>query len=86
MDKIQLLTKNMLGESLTHETCFSTNGSCLNNMEANLNKSLNYIKEAAENQADIVLFPEVQLTNFFPQYPNVNAEEYKVSIDSHIIR
>ena len=44
------------------------------------------IKEAAENQADIVLFPEVQLTNFFPQYPNVNAEEYKVSIDSHIIR
>ena len=35
------------------------------------------IKEAAENQADIVLFPEVQLTNFFPQYPNVNTEEYK---------
>ena len=38
----------------------------LNNMEADLNKSLKYIKEAAENQADIVLFPEVQLTNFFP--------------------
>lgn len=49
----------------------------LNNMEADLNKSLKYIKEAAENQVDIVLFPEVQLTNFFPQYPNVNTEEYK---------
>ena len=49
----------------------------LNNMEADLNKSLKYIKEAAENQADIVLFPEVQLTNFFTQYPNVNTEEYK---------
>lgn len=51
--------------------------SSLNNMEANLNKSLKYIKEAAENQADIVLFPEVQLTNFFPQYTDVNTEEYK---------
>ena len=38
-------------------------------VEANLEKSLSYINEAAQNGADMVLFPEVQLTEFFPQYP-----------------
>lgn len=37
-------------------------------IEKNLAKSLNAIKEAAENNADLILFPEVQLTEFFPQY------------------
>ena len=47
------------------------------NLLKDLTRFPQVIKEAAENQADIVLFPEVQLTNFFPQYPNVNTEEYK---------
>ena len=34
---------------------------------ANLEKSIRAIKEAAENGADLILFPEVQLTEFFPQ-------------------
>lgn len=37
-------------------------------MKQNLEKSILFIKEAAENNADIILFPEVQLTEFFPQY------------------
>lgn len=37
----------------------------LNNMEADLNKSLKYIKEAAENQADIVLFPGGSINELF---------------------
>lgn len=36
-------------------------------VELNLNKSLQAIKVASENGADLVLFPEVQLTEFFPQ-------------------
>lgn len=35
----------------------------------NLSKSIQLLKAAAENKADLVLFPEVQLTEFFPQYP-----------------
>ena len=35
-------------------------------MELNLNKSLRAIELAAGQGADLVLFPEVQLTEFFP--------------------
>ncbi len=59
--------------------------SSLNNMEANLNKSLNYVKEAAENQADIVLFPEVQLTNFFHHYPESIRTEALMGADVILI-
>ncbi len=55
-------------------------------MEINLQKSLDYIKEAAENNADLVLFPEVQLTEFFPQNRNRNVEAYKIDINSDIIK
>ncbi|MBQ7757942.1 nitrilase-related carbon-nitrogen hydrolase, partial [Anaerotignum sp.] len=36
-------------------------------MEANYKKSVAMIEEAAKNGADLVCFPEVQLTPFFPQ-------------------
>ena len=36
-------------------------------VKENLNKSLNAIAEAAKNHADMILFPKVQLTEFFPQ-------------------
>lgn len=38
-------------------------------MGENLEKSLRYMREAAQNGADLVCFPEIQLTPFFPQYP-----------------
>ena len=34
----------------------------------NLEKSIRLIREAAGKKADMILFPEVQLTEFFPQY------------------
>ena len=34
----------------------------------NLDKIIECIKEASENNADLILFPEFQLTEFFPQY------------------
>ena len=36
-------------------------------VQKNLAKSLNAMKDAAANGADLILFPEVQLTDFFPQ-------------------
>lgn len=54
-------------------------------VEANLKKSLESIREASQNGADIVLFPEVQLTQFFPQYREQNVDNYKITADSKIV-
>lgn len=52
------------------------------NMEANLNKSIELIGKAAEERADLILFPEVQLTEFFPQYEKLDVRKYLLGIDS----
>ena len=52
---------------------------------ANLEKSIRAIKEAAENGADLILFPEVQLTEFFPQYPGQDVTQYRISLDSEVV-
>lgn len=54
-------------------------------VEANLEKSLGAIAAAAEKGADLILFPEVQLTEFFPQYPGLDAARYAVTIDHPIV-
>ena len=55
-------------------------------VEANLEKSLRAIADAAEQGADLVLFPEVQLTEFFPQYPGGDASKYAVTLADPIVR
>ncbi len=55
-------------------------------IKSNFTKSCNAIKEAAEMGADLVLFPEVQLTEFFPQYHDKDITGYETTIDSDIIR
>ncbi len=52
----------------------------------NLGKSIQLLKAAAENKADLVLFPEVQLTEFFPQYPGKDVSQYAIPLDSDIIK
>lgn len=37
-------------------------------IQDNLDKSIEFIRQASENHASLILFPEVQLTEFFPQY------------------
>lgn len=54
-------------------------------IQSNLEKSLNAIHEAASNGADIVLFPEVQLTEFFPQYKGRDVKAYGVEILDDIV-
>ena len=55
-------------------------------MESNLVKSINAIKEASQQGADLVLFPEVQLTEFFPQYRLQDVTAYQVTLDSDIVK
>lgn len=62
-------------------------------MEANLEKSIHAMEAAAANGADLILYPEVQLTEFFPQYPIAHYREtgfdpgqYEVSADSDIVK
>ena len=52
----------------------------------NLSKSLRAIEAAAEQGADLVLFPEVQLTEFFPQYEGKDAVRYRLTIDSEEVQ
>lgn len=54
-------------------------------MQANLSKSLKAIELAAKRGADLILFPEVQLTEFFPQYPKQNVSDYRLELDSEVV-
>lgn len=56
------------------------------NMQENLDKSVQLIREAADNKADLILFPEVQLTEFFPQYRGKDATKYRLKIDSEEVK
>ena len=51
----------------------------------NLQKSLAAVSEASSRGADLILFPEVQLTEFFPQYPGRDVSAYACDIDGNII-
>lgn len=55
-------------------------------VKLNLNKSLQAIETASEQGAELVLFPEVQLTEFFPQYQGQDVSKYAVSIDGEIVK
>lgn len=55
-------------------------------MDHNLEKSLYAIKQAAAEGADLILFPEVQLTEFFPQYPGKDVSAYEIAWESDVIK
>ena len=42
----------------------------------NLEKSLRLLREAATQGADLICFPEIQLSPFFPQYAGRNVSDY----------
>lgn len=48
-------------------------------LDANFEKTLKFIDSAAGS--DLLLFPEVQLTPFFPQYEKRNADAYVVELN-----
>lgn len=55
-------------------------------IKENLDKSIEFIKEASENNADLILFPEVQLTEFFPQYKGHDVTQYLLQLDSKEVK
>ena len=54
--------------------------------DENLYKSLQAIEIASKQEADLVLFPEVQLTEFFPQYPGQDVHKYAVTIEGETVK
>lgn len=54
------------------------------NMQENLKKSLSFCDRAAGS--DLLFFPEIQLSPFFPQYEKRNADCYCLSLDSSPVR
>lgn len=54
--------------------------------DENLYKSLQAIEIASKQGADLVMFPEVQLTEFFPQYPGQDAHKYAVTIEGETVK
>ena len=55
-------------------------------VDLNMEKSLHAIAEAVEKGAELVLFPEVQLTEFFPQYLGRDVSSYSVSIEDENVK
>ncbi|MBR1931923.1 MAG: carbon-nitrogen hydrolase family protein [Lachnospiraceae bacterium] len=54
--------------------------------ERNYRQSLQLIKDASDCGAELICFPEIQLTPFFPQYEGKNGEAFCIRLDSPYIQ
>ena len=58
-------------------------------MAQNAKRAVEYCREAGKRQADLLFFPEVQLTPFFPQYPADSTpypiEDYAMEYDNALV-
>lgn len=52
-----------------------------NSVGKNLSKTLDLISRAGEAGADLIFFPELQLTPFFPQYEKQDATPWLMTLD-----
>lgn len=55
-------------------------------MAENFDKALCAIEQAAKNGANVICFPEIHLTPFFPQYEKQYVSDYVLSLDSPYIK
>ena len=55
-------------------------------IEENLRQTLRLIHEAAERDADLICFPEIQLSPFFPQYEGLDVSGYILKEDDPAIQ
>ena len=54
-------------------------------IEANLETGLKAMREAASNGAEMIVFPELQFSPYFPQFPNQDASRYLMTIEHEAI-
>ena len=54
-------------------------------MESNFQKSIRLIQSASAQGAELICFPELQLTPFFPQYRDCDVSAYELEPDSPYI-
>ena len=54
-------------------------------IDDNLNKTLQFMKAAKESHADLILFPEIQFSRFFPQYEAQDASAHLMEIEHNAI-
>lgn len=54
-------------------------------MAENLQKTISAMEKAAEVGSDIVCFPEIQFSPFFPQNPNCDVSNYALDINHEIV-
>jgi predicted amidohydrolase len=54
-------------------------------IEANYQKSLAFMRDAAKQEVDIICFPEVQLSPFFAQYEKMDVSQYVIEENSRYI-
>jgi len=55
-------------------------------VQQNFQKALRAIEKASEAQADLIFFPELQLSPFFPQYEGADGEKYLLSLEDEVVR
>ncbi|MBR1693703.1 MAG: carbon-nitrogen hydrolase family protein [Lachnospiraceae bacterium] len=55
-------------------------------MESNFKKSIRLMRDAAKQGAELICFPEIQLTPFFPQYEQKDVTQYLMKTDSLYVR
>ena len=58
----------------------------IGDLKAMLDKSIAAIHEAASDGADLILFPEIHLAPFFPQYPGLDVSDLAMTQDSTAVR
>ena len=52
----------------------------------NLQKSLQFMEQAAGEKAELVLFPELQLSPFFPQYRKRDVKRYELTLSDQPVQ
>ena len=57
-----------------------------NDIDENLKKSLEFMKQAKSEGCDLIFFPEVQLSPFFPQYEKQDVAHYLMDEDGDVVR
>lgn len=55
-------------------------------LNTNLNNTLGYMDQAKKEGADLIFFPEVQLSPFFPQFENRDVSEYIIKEEDDCLK